>query len=62
MFNKVELLKEEIDCVNMLGMTLEKYHKYIKSIKINNQQFSDNDYNDENFEDLGLPKEDLKRN
>ena len=37
MFNKVELLKEEIDCVNMLGMILENYYKYTKNIKINNQ-------------------------
>lgn len=37
MFNKVELLKEEIDCVNMLVMTLEEYHKYTKNIKINTQ-------------------------
>ena len=61
MFNKEELLKEEMDCADMLGMTLEEYHEYISKAKINIQEDEKRDYDNKILEKLGLEVKDLKR-
>lgn len=61
MFNKEELIKEEMDCADMLGMTLEEYHKYISNAKVNIIEEEKKDYDNKILEELGLTVNDLKR-
>ena len=34
MFSKKEFLKEEKDCTDMLGMSLEEYREYVNNTKV----------------------------
>ncbi len=62
MLNKRELLTEEKDCADMLGMSIDEYREYVKNTKIptkmrNNQRKK---YDNSILSKLGLSTSDLK--
>lgn len=61
MFSEEELLKEEKDCADMLGMSLDEYRDYVRQTKVKMQEDNKRDYNDKILEELGLTEKDLKR-
>ncbi len=60
MMNKKQLLESNKECADMLGMTLKEYTNYLKNVKINNNNESQQMHNKDFLNFLGIKKENLK--
>lgn len=62
MLSKKEFLKEEKECADMLGLTIEEYRKKLKNTKIiRENKRKKQRYDNSILEFLGLSSKDLKR-
>ena len=60
MLNEKEFLKEEKDCANLLGMSIEEYRNYVKNVKVPTKKFNKTKYDNSILKCLGLSANDLK--
>lgn len=62
MFSKKEFLKEEKDCTDMLGMSLEEYREYVNNTKVPTKKDNQGKrkYDNSILTKLGLSSSDLK--
>ena len=55
-----EFLESQKECASMLGMTLDNYQKYLKEVKVQDDDLIDESNTEEILELLGVDKSILK--
>lgn len=60
MMDEKEFLESQKECASMLGMTIDDYQKYLKELKVQDDDFIDESNTEEILELLGVDKSFLK--
>lgn len=61
MMNKKQVAESQKECANMLGMALKEYKKYLKNVKVNENEKSQQDHVDYDIlKFLGIKRSQLK--